>query len=523
MRRLRCTFLETAGPAKPLFLHLSTTVSVSSSSSSSHLGLSIFSIAWAVYALIHLAVDLHRWFYDPLPLVLGIVSGAAAISLLVRPSSLGRLGLLVVAWSAQKVYFMPFIPNHVFLTLCTHLILLLSLGWAFATRNSASKLSSRFYETFAPLVRIEILILYFFAVFHKLNTDFFDAAVSCGWMLYQEITELFPLLPTSEPIPFLTIYGTVGLEALIPILLLFRRTRLWGVGLGIAFHFLLTLGARPYVASFSTHMIAVYTLFLSATFHEVLWERVRALRIFEWGQSMTQGARNHRWKLLGGMGLLIGALIAAELLLDGWLFRRLAFEAQTVGLVGYFLWAISAFLLFGGSWLALRKDGSSRLAALRSSQTAFFRPVLTPGLVILLVVLLNGFSPYLGLKTEMSFSMFSNLRTEAGVSNHLFFPVLSRGNGYQDDLVTVLDGSAPWIGTASRKEQRIPFFKLRRLASRSPAPNTWIEYKHGGETVLVQYAEDPEHKIFQPLPFWERKFLRFRPLPPSDNVMTCGH
>lgn len=492
-------------------------------SSSSHRGLIIFNIAWAVYALIHLAVDLPRWFFDPLPLVLGIVSSAAAIGILLRPSSLGRLVLLVVAWSVQKIYFMPFIPNHVFLTLCTHFILLLSLGWVFVTRDSMSNLSFHFYETFAPLIRIEILILYFFAVFHKLNTDFFDVAVSCGWVLYQEMAELFPLLPTSEPIPFLAIYGTVGVEALIPILLVFHRTRLWGVGLGVTFHFLLALGGRPYVASFSTYMIAVYTLFLSAALHEVLWERVRAWRVFKWFQNAAQGVRNHRWELLSGTGLLLSALIAAELLLDGWLFRRLAFEIRTVGQVVYFLWAISVFLLSGWIWLTLRKKRPSRLLSLHPAQTAFFRPVFTPGLVALSVMLLNGFSPYLGLKTEMSFSMFSNLRTEVGMSNHLFFPVLSRGNGYQDDLVTVLDGSAPWTKAASSREQRISFFELRRLASRSPTSHTWIEYKRGSEIVLVQYTEDPKHEVFQQPPLWERKFLRFRPLPPLDAVMTCRH
>lgn len=44
----------------------------------------------------------------------------------------------------------------------------------------------------------------------------------------------------------------------------------------------------------------------------------------------------------------------------------------------------------------------------------------------------------LGLRTQLSFSMFSNLRTEGGISNHLFMPRLLSLGIYPEDRVEIL-------------------------------------------------------------------------------------
>lgn len=483
----------------------------------------VFRVAWAVYTLIHLCIDLHRWVVDPIPFLFGLIAGVAAVSTLLRPSSLSRFIVLIVAWSAQKIYFLPFLPNHVFLTLCTHVIILLSLGWVIATYTYPRGRSPRLYDTFAPLIRVEVLVLYFFAVFHKLNTAFFDEAVSCGWALYQEIVRVFPVFPTGEPIPALTIYGTIGMEALIPILLVFRRTRLLGVGLGIGFHFLLALAPRPYVASFSTMMIAAYTLFLPPAFHDVLVSQVRSTALPEWLRASVRFLRHHFWKAAALTTVMAGSLLTAEVLLDGSPLRLLALELRTVGRIAYFGWAIAALVLFAVTWRSVRRRNDQR-PALLFPRTSLFRPTVTPGFIVLLALLVNGFSPYLGLKTEMSFSMFSNLRTEGGLSNHLFMPALDSGNGYQRDLVAVLDGSAAWMVKFGQSERRLPFFEVQRRMSRSPSPRDWIRFERGGKIESIRYTESPGHDVFQKLPLWERKLLRFRPVTASDDTpMACGH
>ena len=56
-------------------------------------------------------------------------------------------------------------------------------------------------------------------------------------------------------------------------------------------------------------------------------------------------------------------------------------------------------------------------------------------------VLLNGLSPYLGLKTESSISMYSNLYVEGRTTNHFFHGVLPGFWNYSDEVITVIDSN----------------------------------------------------------------------------------
>src|SRR5690606_24843436 len=49
--------------------------------------------------------------------------------------------------------------------------------------------------------------------------------------------------------------------------------------------------------------------------------------------------------------------------------------------------------------------------------------------------------PYLGLKTAQTVNMFSNLRLEGGVNNHLIMRALPMPFGYLDDLVEITEAS----------------------------------------------------------------------------------
>ena len=56
------------------------------------------------------------------------------------------------------------------------------------------------------------------------------------------------------------------------------------------------------------------------------------------------------------------------------------------------------------------------------------------------MVLAIGLSPYVGLRTENSLSMYSNLRTESDRGNHWFVPQGAKVADTQEDLITVVDG-----------------------------------------------------------------------------------
>jgi hypothetical protein len=55
------------------------------------------------------------------------------------------------------------------------------------------------------------------------------------------------------------------------------------------------------------------------------------------------------------------------------------------------------------------------------------------------LVALNALTPYVGLKTQNAFTMYSNLQTEQGVWNHLFLPEAMRVFELQDDLVEIVN------------------------------------------------------------------------------------
>jgi hypothetical protein len=137
------------------------------------------------------------------------------------------------------------------------------------------------------------------------------------------------------------------------------------------------------------------------------------------------------------------------------------------------------------------------------------------------VAAMNGFMPYLGLKTEISFAMFSNLRTEERNTNHWFLPVRWRAADYQEDLVQV-------ISTSETNSERIPlvgdgytmtFFELWREASRNP--NLAVTYVRAGQTYAVARAGD-DPMLSRPFPWMAGKLLRFRPVEVTGPV-RCKH
>ena len=55
-----------------------------------------------------------------------------------------------------------------------------------------------------------------------------------------------------------------------------------------------------------------------------------------------------------------------------------------------------------------------------------------------LLITLNGFSPYLGSKTQTSFAMFSSLRAEDDRPNHFFLAGFPQIWDYQRDVVEIV-------------------------------------------------------------------------------------
>jgi hypothetical protein len=105
-------------------------------------------------------------------------------------------------------------------------------------------------------------LTYAFAAFSKLNPVWFSLADSQALEFVLPYTDVLGVLRRSAValLGYLAIYGTVAIEASLPFMLLWRRTRLPGFFLGLLFH-LPMLGQG--LMDFPVIMLAFYPLFMS--------------------------------------------------------------------------------------------------------------------------------------------------------------------------------------------------------------------------------------------------------------------
>jgi hypothetical protein len=135
------------------------------------------------------------------------------------------------------------------------------------------------------------------------------------------------------------------------------------------------------------------------------------------------------------------------------------------------------------------------------------------------LMLFHGFSPYLGLRTVPAFSMFSNLRTEGGLTNHWFMPPRAlRIAGFQEDLITLRSAQDEELRRFARRPRRT-FFDLQQRIQRMSAAgkrDIALSYRRGNQVYTLERAEtDPE--LMRRAPWWQRKWLKFRPVPISTQ------
>lgn len=441
---------------------------------------STFCVLWGLATLFHLVAK------DPWPApLLSTLLAAAAFYLLHRPSAPHRLALLAALQLCESWTTAPFISNHWLFTGLVNLTLLQAyarLAWAgrtFAVKPGA------LYQTFAPIVRLELIILYFFAVFHKLNADFLDPQTSCAVHFYAAQLQSLPFaLAGAAPI-----YLTLAIETAIPLLLCWSPSRNAGILLGLLFHAAVGFNPISEFYNFSSMVFALLFLFASLRL-DAGWPTRRLLEPLRWEDMPFSGKSSLAvGAVVVGLGLLVALndLVAApaELVLPLW-------GLYSAGLI----------LLF----VLLPKAPPARPAF-------SFRP--WPVLLVPLLIGLNGCSPYLGLKTETAFAMYSNLRTEGGQSNHLLVPAGVQLFGFQRDLVEIKDSSSGFLASLARRKLMLPFFEVRALLQQHPT--TSLTYaRHTGPNA------SPDEQLRQPIPWPLRKLLYFRPVAHSGR-QPCFH
>ena len=471
--------------------------------------LSLFVHLWAVASLIHLIS-----FPEDVRLLQPIswLAGVAAVAIFIFPRSILLFILLLLFRIVDVAQWIPFVANHILFEFLLNIGMLLAVLWSVYRqwrRNesgvpdfSAAEVREKIYHSFAPMARVSLLLLYFFAVLHKLNWDYLNPAISCGTHLLNGIAaKRLPFLPEGEWVQLSAVWGTLFFEAGIPLLLLFRRTRAVGILIGMAFHFFLSIHPHQGIYSFSVLMFALYGLFVPPGFPARLQWILDRYVLSPWRQT----------PFVLRMLLVGTVLVLAVMAWINW-----QHKLYVAGFLYWSAWAISAMGIYAAVLWVSRGLGSADSKHLFRIPTKAFW--LLPA-----IILLNGMSPYLGLKTESSFSMFSNLRTEGGKTNHLFIPNTVRLTNFQDDLVEVLETDAEEFQFLIERNQLITYFEFRRRASNIKRDfRTLIRRNGRTDTLVVKGGISSLPEYTSPHSWLLDKIFYFRYVD-KEGPCTCMH
>lgn len=471
----------------------------------------VFALLWACFHLLELLV----W-----PVWLLAVWGwfvfFAAAAVLFRPDSVKRFAWLVVASLIKTFYEMPFLPNHVLFFGFQNLVILGTLVVLIIRRRGLVSGAS-WAAGFAPLLRIQVVALYLISAIQKLNHDFLNPATSCASQSFEQIARDLKVIPHGEWAAMPAIYGALAIEFLIPIFLLIGRTRLLGIAIGLLFHGFLGFHAAAGVYGFSALMYVEFILFLPAPAIDRLarvasWPSLRPLRI---GRGRA-------------LALLFTVWVFGVLRAQIWLYLNIGQDLDSYWAayaMGQGFWFVCTAWFVAGYFVVLRETGAGGRLISRAG--------LVGGSLAALLIVGNAAMPWIGSKTQASFSMFSNLRTEFG-ENHLFLRRL-HWVGAQDDMVEVLS-SKPDVfdaslnrGSSQQYSNRgtiMPMFELRRLAHQVDG-KLELEFLRGGTRCRALRDADGnvsgEVEVFDAPGFWSRKLLWYRRHVSTSGPMHCTH
>ena len=391
--------------------------------------------------------------------------------------------LLLVAQIGEVCFSMPSVPNHRTAMTFVSVGFLVSYLLA-AKREKRFDLHSKvFFDDAIRVARMSLLIVYFFAAFAKMNAAYLDPSLSCAVRFYANVVKWFPFIPEGKAFNYLSIYGPLVVEILIPFGLLSKRFRKHSILLGIAFHFVLALDLDKRFLNFSMVMSALYFLFLSPTYLKNVEEK--------WREKYLQYLP-HAFFII----YVVGFLQSQTLNL-----RILTIIAEQI------LWT----MFIAGFVIAVYKSPSGRDDFKGEGEHAKSYPLLRYLLYLLLFI--NGSSPYLGTKTRTSFNMYSNLRLEPDYSNHHFWPRSLDLFGNLSKPVKVIRLLPEKLHSSELKDgMLLTHFELSRFVALYHDKIESLEFEYEGRTHLVESNSPEMQDLQRSYPWFQRKFLIYRPL-----------
>ncbi len=433
----------------------------------------VFTSLWGLVHVVHFLR--HGSGIDPT----GIGLLGFAIAVFIFPSRWYLLVSLCLVHVLTVIDARLFIPNHSMIMLFVNLCLLVGMAFRYSVKN------------LLPTIRMIVLMAYGAAAISKLNRGFFDPMVSCTTDFYgylQRLASNWIGINLSAPDWLLAILplAIASAELLVPLLLLTPRLRHAGVALLVPLHLSMSLNPLAPGATFTVLVLGVGLLFLSPEAQS----RFVALADRTSGGAVSVPRRRLVW--LGGLSLLM------------------AWALPSLGFFGHHL---SDTLLTNLITLVLGGLLLIAILQVRLRSAPLDWRIAYPCIPLLLLLALNIVSPYMGGRTLTTFTMYSNLQTELGKSNHFFIPRLPVLTG-QDDLVRVLESSNPALYGAEQTGHLLAWHELRRHTA--TFPDDYVVYERGG-VVFTYSATSPQPELGTTHPIWHF-LIHYRPFSPDSPV-----
>lgn len=240
------------------------------------------------------------------------------------------------------------------------------------------------------------ILTYAFSFLHKLNSDYISTTHSCATQLgdFYCWDRKIEHERVVKAVRLVSIYGTLLVEGLMPICLLVPPLLPIGLLLGLLFHF--TLGVLG-IINFSAVMYAGLLTFVPPAMLMQVAGEIAALG----------------WPIIAFVLLL--CVLIVWFLTPQHANRHCPYVKRWPATVLQCMFGIVSGLMLMGAFFLFKLEPVSTVG-----WSSLGHPEQLLLVLFLLAFSVNGLSPYLGLKTEFSFAMFSNLRHEPW--KHFVYP-----------------------------------------------------------------------------------------------------
>lgn len=216
----------------------------------------------------------HPW---PRPWMYAHLGLVALTGLLVGVGLFYRIAAVVLFFSYSYVFLLEksvYMNHHYLMVLLAFLLLWMPAHHAFSLdRRRVSSLPQSVPRWCVLLLRFQLFVVYFYGAIAKLNADWL-----AGEPMYSELVRHGPDVPqiaTHFPpalLAYAIAYGGILVDASVPILLCFRRTRWFGFTVAVLFHALNEIFLR--IGVFSYLMTGAITIFFPPDWPRRVWHRL---------------------------------------------------------------------------------------------------------------------------------------------------------------------------------------------------------------------------------------------------------